>query len=374
MNITLKHKIVIIGAGPAGTSCAIALLNAGVSDVTIVSNTASKKFLIGESIPPNANQLLKQLGVYGPFLKENHDPCYGSCSYWGSHLRGYNDSILSPYGHGWHLDRKRFNELMLDQATSKGAKIESNCSFLRSDKKGSGFKMFFKKQFKEEIILDADIVVDASGYRSVFAQSQGSDKRNGTPLICLTARFKAKDDMECSRMTHLEAEELGWWYAARIPNNQMLVSFYTLPEIAKRRNLGSINSWLNRLKMTSSTHQLVSEMTLIDESILTYFAPTSQLDKVSGPNWLAIGDAASSYDPITSQGITKAIAHGIRAAESIVDLKETGDYTFQKFGQTLQNEFNQYEEARNYFYSIEQRWPGSVFWNRLQSTNKAASA
>jgi len=71
------HNIVIIGAGPAGCSCAISLLNAGIQEVTIIDNSKGGKFHIGESIPPDMNLLLKQLGIYESFLKEGHEPCYG---------------------------------------------------------------------------------------------------------------------------------------------------------------------------------------------------------------------------------------------------------------------------------------------------------
>ena len=33
--------------------------------------------------------------------------------------------------------------------------------------------------------------------------------------------------------------------------------------------------------------------------------------------WLAVGDAAIAFDPLTSQGIAKALDHGKRAAASI---------------------------------------------------------
>ena len=67
------------------------------------------------------------------FLAEGHDPCYGSCSYWGDDKRGYNDTILSPYGHGWHLDRKRFNLFLAKQAQQNGVIVETNANFNKGE-------------------------------------------------------------------------------------------------------------------------------------------------------------------------------------------------------------------------------------------------
>ena len=139
------HSIVIIGAGPAGCSCAISLLNAGLSDVYIIDNAKGGKFHIGESIPPDMNLLLKQLGVYESFLEEGHEPCYGSCSYWGSPLRGYNDSMLSPHGHGWHLDRSKYNQFLVDESLKKGAKIIKEATYLGSQKTATGYQIQYQK-------------------------------------------------------------------------------------------------------------------------------------------------------------------------------------------------------------------------------------
>lgn len=38
--------------------------------------------------------------------------------------------------------------------------------------------------------------------------------------------------------------------------------------------------------------------------------PSAILSAVVGEDWLAVGDAASSYDAMSSAGITKALMHG----------------------------------------------------------------
>jgi flavin-dependent dehydrogenase len=45
---------------------------------------------------------------------------------------------------------------------------------------------------------------------------------------------------------------------------------------------------------------------------------SSRLEKIVGDNWLAVGDAAATYDPISSKGIISAINSGINASDSIV--------------------------------------------------------
>ena len=48
-------------------------------------------------------------------------------------------------------------------------------------------------------------------------------------------------------------------------------------------------------------------------------AGTAHLDRPVGDGWLAAGDAAASFDPLSSQGILTAVLMGRDAAEHVDD-------------------------------------------------------
>ena len=100
--------VAVLGGGPAGAACAIALARAGVGRVVLCESEEVRPFRLGETIPPDSRSLLDRLGVLDAFLADDHMACHGSCSSWGSDGLGYNDFMLRPYGHGWHIDRPRF--------------------------------------------------------------------------------------------------------------------------------------------------------------------------------------------------------------------------------------------------------------------------
>jgi flavin-dependent dehydrogenase len=56
-------------------------------------------------------------------------------------------------------------------------------------------------------------------------------------------------------------------------------------------------------------------------------AQSGHLAPVAGDDWLAVGDAAAGFDPLSSQGIAKALRSGIFASYWIGDLLTRGDYT-----------------------------------------------
>ena len=46
-------------------------------------------------------------------------------------------------------------------------------------------------------------------------------------------------------------------------------------------------------------------------------AQTARLDRVGGAGWAAVGDAAISFDPLSSQGILTALFTGLRAGQAV---------------------------------------------------------
>lgn len=368
-----KHTIVIIGAGPAGCSCAISLLNAGVGRVVIIDNSKGGKFHIGESIPPDMNLLLKQLGIYESFLEQGHEPCYGSCSYWGSGKRGYNDSLLSPHGHGWHLDRSKFNRFLIEESHKKGVEIISEATYVDSHKMDIGYQIRYQKKQEDKKTIDAHFIIDATGSRGVFASDRGSYKIQDTPLVCVGLRFKNKGNREVSKLTHLESVKHGWWYAARIPGEFLLVTFYTTAAVVKELGLHDLKNWIHLLAEAPNTWNLLSQMEPVESKVRGFNASSFCLNTVIGEDWLAIGDTATTYDPITSQGITKATTQGARAAEIIAYYLQGSKDALEQYQKEVRAQYEYYLSSRSYFYNLEKRWPDSLFWKAVQTLEKEES-
>ena len=369
--INSHYKIVIIGAGPSGSSCAIALSRSGIKNVLLIESGEHDKFRIGESIPPEIKTIFLQLGIYEAFLAEGHDPCYGSISFWGSDLKGYNDFLLSPYGHGWHLDRQRFNKFLSKQAKLAGAELVTNSKFQNSENLQDGkFKLTFSNSLNSDFFVTSDFVIDATGSRSVFAMQQGSIKLNTDPLVCLGVRFKIDNHAQTvSKQTHLEAADYGWWYAARLPEDILLVTLYTDADTIKQKKLQQFENWYSLLHETPQTSKLVDKTKLIDDKLKAFPAPSFRLDKIIGKNWMAIGDAASAFDPITSQGIIKSMSDAVFAAEIIAQHFAGKQNILEEYEKTVVSRYEQYLSMRKYFYQLEKRWPESPFWLKYQDTS-----
>ena len=102
----IETDVVIIGAGPAGATAALNL--APLRRVTVVERLAEPADRIGESLAPASRRLLTDMGLWDDFLEDGHAPCYAARSAWGSPTPTERDSLADPDGHGWRLDRRRF--------------------------------------------------------------------------------------------------------------------------------------------------------------------------------------------------------------------------------------------------------------------------
>jgi flavin-dependent dehydrogenase len=95
-------------------------------------------------------------------------------------------------------------------------------------------------------------------------------------------------------------------------------------------------------------------------------AMTTAHSLVHGKNWLLTGDAATTWDPLSGQGICKALDSGIRAADAIDRALNGDDLGLNEYGRWSRTGFTDYLSTRSKYYRAEQRWPDSPFWQRRQ--------
>src|SRR2546430_17305273 len=104
--------------------------------------------------------------------------------------------------------------------------------------------------------------------------------------------------------TLVEAVEDGWWYSALLPNGQVVAAFMTDADIYARAFKSSRYCFKQQLQKTEHTNGRLCASTPISVPPVVS-ANSSRLNKVACKNWLAVGDAAMAFDPLSSQGVYK---------------------------------------------------------------------
>lgn len=354
----MNANVAIIGGGVAGAATALELAKAGVS-VALIEKEASNDWKIGEGLPPAAKPMLQQLGIWEPFIADGHLASYGNCSAWGSNGLIDQSFVFNPLGNGWHLDRSRFDRMLLDAAVEAGAKLFSGAAVADCQRADSGWRL----KLSNAETIKADFVVDASGRRSWFARQQGAQRTSFDNLVAVAAMMGTKSEtIDQDSLTMVEAVVEGWWYAALIPGMKLVAVYLSDADLESTRLARTSEGWLSLLNQTVHLRNRIERHGYrfkLEPRIVS--ASSSRLDFATGDSWLAVGDAANAFDPLSSQGIVTALESGILAAESIL----TGQpQTLKSYSDRLEQIFAAYLNSRNFYYSQERRWPDSTFWQR----------
>jgi flavin-dependent dehydrogenase len=348
----------------------MALVSRGVQDIVVVDRQRHPCWRIGEAIPPAGCQALQRLGVWEDFLAQRHLLSVGSCASWGAAELGYNDFLLDVEGKGWHLDRAAFDAMLSAAAVGRGAIVV--CGFRLRDvepRDRGGYLLSFEGEDGGSKCFTAGFLVDATGITGGAVRRLGVARNQIDCLAVIGGVFALREPDAVPSQTLLEACEYGWWYASKLPQGRMIAALAVDP--FERQRFGEIGTWLAALHETRHVARWLERgngALANDGRLETALAPSAILSRVVGERWLAVGDAASAYDPVAAQGIVKALGDSEAAADAIAAaVAGTGTSPLLGYQEGVFARFTDYLRLRRHLYERERRWPFSSFWrNRLQ--------
>jgi len=355
------YDAMVLGGGPAGAAAALTLARAG-RDVLLVDGGGGAG-RVGEALPPAARPLLRELGVLERVRRAGHLRCPGNVALWGAPVPVVHDFLLDPHGCGWHLDRARFDRDLQAAAEQAGARLARATRAVAVDKAGRGWRVRLRHA-GEERLARSRWLIDASGRGSVFARRLGAVRRCDDRLLAFVACWRPAAPDRDAR-TWIEAAPDGWWYSARSPSGARLTAYHTDADLAARDALRSARGLLAHLAQSPHLHALLASCRgEIDGRPRGVDASSGRLDRATGDGWLAVGDAAASFDPLSSQGLLNALYTGLKGAEALHRALAGEGSGLLAYEDRLRRVYRTYLARRTSFYAAEGRWPGRTFWRR----------
>jgi len=347
---------IVIGGGPAGCAAAITLVRAGWS-VLVLERQAGVAFRVGESLPPAAQPLLRDLGL-GAILHDGHLPSYGNQSAWGSAALWHTDFMFDPHGHGWRLDRWRFDAGLRAIARSMGAQVREGVRVRTAMHSGHGWVVATDQQQ-----FQATWVIDCTGRAAWLARSQGARMRRDDRLVAFVVRFRDGRVGDQDTHTLVEAAADGWWYSALLPNGERVVVFHCDAGSSVAQIARSPVGYAELLAQTEHIRARLErwQATPIAEP-LVLAAGSTYLNLVHGQGWIAAGDAAQAFDPLASRGIASALYAGMQAAQALIANRQGDNWACARYAEHLQAIYTGYVRSKSEYYALEQRWADRAFW------------
>jgi flavin-dependent dehydrogenase len=167
--------------------------------------------------------------------------------------------------------------------------------------------------------------------------------------------------------TLVEAVEDGWWYSACLPDDRTVVAFMTDADVVRSGSLHDEQIWLERLGETGATRLRIVGARLVRGPAVCP-AHSHLLEPVAGEGWVAAGEAAAGFDPLSSMGIGYALASGIQAARVASSTLGGDEDHARLFSGDVARHYQAYLARRRDFYLVEKRWQDSPFWARRQAS------
>ena len=303
----MTHAVVIVGAGPAGASAAVALGQRGVQDVLLLDRAPfPREKTCGSGLSPNAIALAEELGIGGELRRQAVQIESVKIV-----TPGGRSMVLSSNASAVILLRREFDNLLLERARALGASFEGGVrasALLREGGRVVGVRMADGREIRARFVLCAD------GAHSIFS-TDPRPKRNISTLM-------------------------GWWDGAEFVPGQIEMVFdrnlaplygWLFPEGGSRVNIGvCMDGQEEDGEKTGRNVRDVFARFLADhyEARLRDATPVGKLKghpiayttwvgHNTAPGALYVGEAARVTHNATGEGISQAMQSGIYAAEAV---------------------------------------------------------
>jgi 2-polyprenyl-6-methoxyphenol hydroxylase-like FAD-dependent oxidoreductase len=358
------YDVVILGGGPAGVAAGIELKKFDRTlRVLLVEAEMLANWHVGETLAPGARQLLEGLGCWGEVARDGVLESVQTMACWGSDRPHANEFMLSTRGNAWHLDRAAFNETLRAAAEAAGVAIWRATRFEGVVQGRDGRWRLTLCRNGQPLAVAAEFVVDASGRSARFAAALGHRPHFADRLVGIAAIVQLREKVSPDRATLVEACENGWWYSSPVPGGKLVLVWMSDADIVHCDGLAGRERWFAHLRAAPATAARALRAEAPDR-ITTWSARSHCLDPVRGPRWVAVGDAASSWDPLSSAGILKALRTGKLGAFALLDAIRGVEGGPEKYRRIISADYARYRQDRREVYRMERRWSRSPFWQR----------
>jgi flavin-dependent dehydrogenase len=355
--------VAVLGGGPAGSCAALSLARAGWC-VALVERSRYDLPRIGETLPPEALGLLRALGVADLFHRTEPLPSPGIVSVWGSERPYENDFLFNPWGPGWHIDRPRFDAGLAAAAGAAGAHFYRETRLRSCRRESAGGWALEMTNSSRTIVLRASFLMDATGRACWLGHRLGARRWAADALVGVVGFVGCGGSAwDGDRRTLVEAAEDGWWYSALLPDGRTVAAYMTDADLLPAGPRSLAHEWVLRLEKAPYTRDRLGRAPA-PPGLRVLAARSYLTSPLAHDDWLAVGDAASAYDPLSSLGIFKAISTGFAAARAAADALGGESAAPGAYALSVRRDFSAYLRQWEDHYGRERRWPHAAFWRR----------
>ena len=300
-----RAKVVVVGAGPAGTSAAILCAQAGL-DVVILEREQFPRDRPGETLHPGIEPLIEKLGAADEFRSAGFLRHEGNWVEWdlARRFEPFGSDESGPW-RGFQAWRADFDAILLARAVRAGAEVCQPLPVSRPIRHEGRVAGVLTSQGS----IEAPFVIDAAGQQHWLARQMDLRIQHYSPRLLARYGYVDGDCPPCDSAPAIVANQTGWTWLARVRRNLYHWTRHSLPNEALPSDRSPRE--FNGLKPRGRT--LSADVTW------------RMVSNIAGPGFFLAGDAAAVLDPVSSHGVLKAIMSGMMIGYLIIRIVKEGN-------------------------------------------------
>lgn len=345
--------ICVIGAGPGGCAIAKRLADLGHA-VTVVEAKAFPRPHVGICLSDQTDQLLNFLGAGQAVRQAGFLRRKATVVRWDT-----DEPKLTPQP-GIHVDRGIFDGLLLENARTAGAKVIQPARVKDVNRiPGRGWEISFEGK-EEDKRLTARFLVDAAGKSNVLTAKR---IKAAPPLFALHAYWTLEETPNYDGF--IEAGNDAWLWFALTRKDRCLISLFADPKHFAKSESESLESHYKSMMEQFSLMQYARLGERIGEVKGCDASSRYSTDPV-GEDYIRVGDANFSVDPMSSQGVHLALASGVQAAvvvNSLIRFPSHKEAALRFFKSRQEERVKQFTtKSQEVYQQVANRRP-EAFWH-----------
>ncbi len=307
--------VAVVGGGPAGAATAAGLARRGYRVVVFERHAASRWHACGVFTTPLVRNRLTNLGMDAEQIAGLHQHI--------SELRldstgGATCTLEYKRGFACGFDRTRLDQALLDLAANAGAEVHRACVVRDVMLPAAGSPAVVRFSSLDGRVgpgeVEARVVVGADGGRSRVAQAADAVReRNWLGRAGIT--FHVSDPRAAEAVTTGRFVLGHGWYVglAPVPGRRVNVGIV----VPTRRLSEGVEEIIDGVLATASTTGERWQSAGRTDVAQVAGRLEHHVSRAAGDGWLLVGDAIEFVDPLTGEGLHRALLSADLAAEAI---------------------------------------------------------
>lgn len=352
----LKTQVLIIGAGPAGTAAAITLRQYGIETTLVDKDTFPRNKTCGDGIIPDSLSALQRLGVRERVLRSGREITK-------ARMYAPNGKHVNIYGNFATIPRYKLDHILLDSSVEAGTRFLSGHKLDNPIEDEGHIRGASFRRIKDNKIehIEADITILATGAATPPLLACGIQGRTKPNAVGMRAYFKvpysiAKDiDFLCFSYDSRNCPGYGWIFPG--PGNiynMGVIKFLDTKRSTAKENLR--NMWENYINSFTLARQVVEASRPVERLQGAPLRCNMSGSQFPRPGLLVVGESAGLTYSLSGEGIGKAMASGIIAAQSIASAGSWDYAELLRASSEYVNSFRQKHEKKYIDYKKAQDW------------------